>query len=77
MSETPAISSEGLKMINKEGNYWSNGVEVKCNLGDTRTLVICMCSDSELAKTIATLHDSLQEVPTPPKPEPRTLLGQV
>ena len=30
-----------------------------------------------LAKTIATLHDSLQEVPTPPEPEPRTLLGQV
>ena len=61
MSETPAISSLGLKMINKEGNYWSNGVEVKCNLGDTRTLVICMCSDSELAKTIATAMNLLDD----------------
>ena len=61
MSETPAISWEGIKMINKEGNYWSNGVEVKCNLGDTRTLVICMCSDSELAKTIATAMNLLDD----------------
>ena len=61
MSETPAISSEGLKMINKEGNYWSNGVEVKCNLGDTRTFVICMCNDSESAKTIATAMNLLDD----------------
>jgi hypothetical protein len=61
MSETPAISTEGLVMINEEGNYWSNGVEVKCNLGNTRTLVICMCSDSELAKTIATAMNLLDD----------------
>ena len=30
-----------------------------------------------LAKTKATLQDILQDVPTPPWPEPRTLLGHV
>ena len=61
MSETPAISLEGLEMINKEGNYWSSGVEVKCNLGDTRTFTICMCSDSEIAKLIASAMNLLDD----------------
>ena len=61
MSETPAISSEGLKMINKEGNYWSNGVEVKCNLGDTKTFTVCMCTDSAVAKMLATGINLLED----------------